>query len=182
MNAIHSLLSWNRPEAKQARAENSATAEPAPGPATEHEAKPEPAPIAEPAETETSAAPAEPASTPAATDFNYDDFATKIQDLNDAIYLQLKNVLYELRGDTLHLHPQKKITARILASEKNLQVLSSTASPIKVAIHEFGEQPSGAAQSGAAQKPKAAQKDATAAKISAIIGGEVIKDGGENPF
>ena len=108
------------------------------------------------------------------TDFDWTGFLTRVQDLNDAIYVQLKKVSYELMGNALHLYPRQKVVKNILSHKNNLQVLTDAAVNLKIVIHEAGEKPAHQAQN--------TQKDAMLAKISAIMGGEVEKDGGENPF
>ena len=105
-----------------------------------------------------------------------------MRDASEAIFSQLKNTVYEVRGGTLQIYPQKKIAERILKSARNLAVLQNLAAPVQVRIHELGDQPVGKAKSGAGIPASPAPNSAAAAKISAIMGGEVIQDGGDNPF
>ena len=69
---------------------------------------------------------------------------------------------YELKGNVLELYSSSKIARNILESKNNKKILEDVFSG-KVMI-------------------KNDRKDALVAKISDIMGGEVKKDGGENPF
>lgn len=102
--------------------------------------------------------------------FDWDNFAHKVQKLSDAVYSQLKKTEYGYDGVTLHIYPKKKIVKTILARDNNKRILVDAASGTKITIHEAGETPNNI------------PKDATLSKISAIMGGEVINDGGNNPF
>lgn len=102
--------------------------------------------------------------------FDWNSFMAKVQGLNDAIYLQLTKVQYEFDGATLHIYPMKKVIKSILSRDNNKRILSSAAENVKITIHEADESPS------------SAEKDETLSRLSAIMGGEVKNDGGENPF
>ena len=103
-------------------------------------------------------------------DFNYQTFLERIQNLNEVVYKQLQKCEYEVKGNTLHLYPKTKIIKNILTSKNNKNILTDQAGGLKIEVHEAG------------QHPESAQKDETLSKISDIMGGEVINDGGDNPF
>ncbi|MBR5647482.1 DNA polymerase III subunit gamma/tau [Candidatus Saccharibacteria bacterium] len=102
--------------------------------------------------------------------FNWNDFAEKVKNLNDAVYMQLSKTTYEFKDNELHIYPSKNIVKTILSRDNNKQILIDAAGGVKITIHDVGE------------KPKNATKNETLAKISDIMGGEVINDGGGNPF
>ncbi|MEE0887788.1 MAG: DNA polymerase III subunit gamma/tau [Candidatus Saccharimonadaceae bacterium] len=104
------------------------------------------------------------------TTFDWDTFIEKVQALNDAVYSQLMKTLYEVRGDVLHIYPERKIVKTILSRENNKRILVDAAGGIRIEIHEFGE------------KPTNAKSDEILSKISDIMGGEVQNDRGGNPF
>ena len=103
-------------------------------------------------------------------DFDWNTFVDKVQALNDAVYSQLMKTLYEVRGDALHIYPERKIVKTILSRENNKRILVDAAGGIRIEIHEFGE------------KPANAKSDEILSKISDIMGGEVQNDRGGNPF
>ena len=123
-------------------------------------------------EKQVSAASTTPNSTnPSSTDFDWEGFAGKVQELNDAVYSQLNKCGHEFRGGILYIYPKRKIVKNILSRENNKKILFDAIGPdVKITICDENETPSGA------------QTDGTLAKISAIMGGEVISDGGGNPF
>ena len=102
--------------------------------------------------------------------FDFTDYLQEIENLNEVIYKQLTKCEYELVGGVLHLYPKTKIIKNILMSKNNMSILINTAKSVKIMIHEAGEH------------PKSAVKDDTLSKISDIMGGEVVNDGGESPF
>lgn len=102
--------------------------------------------------------------------FNYDSFLADVQNLSDAVYSQLIKTKYEIVGDTLHIFPMKKIVMSILTRDNNKKILLQAARNVKITIHDANETPNGDSQ------------DKTLDKISAIMGGEVINDGGKSPF
>ena len=104
------------------------------------------------------------------TEFDWDKFTTTVQGLNDAVYLQLKKCRYDFSNGELKIYPQRKIVRTILSNDNNKQILIDAAGGVKITICEVGDTPDGAT------------KDETLAKISAIMGGEVLNDGGGNPF
>ena len=103
-------------------------------------------------------------------DFDWDGFLDRVKQKNDAIYSQLMLVSYRFTDDGLDIFPKKKVVRTILNRDNNRRVLSEEAGGVKITIHEVGEAPS------------EAKNDETLTKISDIMGGEVQKDGGGNPF
>lgn len=101
--------------------------------------------------------------------FDWQKYLGTIEQLNDVVFSYLKKCDFELNGNTLELYPSNKIAKNILESKNNKKILKDTFGG-EVAILNPGE------------KPKSFIKDAVVAKISDIMGGEVKKDGGENPF
>lgn len=104
------------------------------------------------------------------TNFNWDGFTSNVKKLNDAVYSQLIKTRHELVGQELHIYPLKKIVKNILAKDNNKNILIEAGGGVKIIIHEANE------------VPKNVKKDETMSKISDIMGGEVIDDGGNNPF
>ena len=102
--------------------------------------------------------------------FDWQGFLQKMQGLNEVIFQQLRKCEYEIVGDVLHLYPRTKIIKNILESRNNQKVLTGNVGGMKIKIHDAGEH------------PKSIKKDETLTKISDIMGGEVINDGGESPF
>ncbi len=102
--------------------------------------------------------------------FDWGAFLGKVKELNDAIYLQLLKTEHELVGDSLEIYPKKNITKTILSRDNNKHILFEAAPGVKITIHEIGE------------TPQNQSKSETLSKISDIMGGEVIQDGGESPF
>ena len=105
-----------------------------------------------------------------ASAFDWDNYLTKIDELNDAVYSQLAKCGYEYENGELKLYPKKNIVKVILSRDNNKRVLEQAAVGVKITICDVGASPS---------QPKT---DETMAKISAIMGGEVKNDGGNNPF
>ncbi len=103
-------------------------------------------------------------------DFSWNDFAGKVKELNDAIYAQLVKTTYEFKSGELHIYPSKNIVKTILARDNNKRILVDAAGGVKITIH------------GTDEKPENVAKNETLAKISDIMGGEVIDDGGGSPF
>ena len=103
-------------------------------------------------------------------DFNWDNYASAVQELNDGVYSQLIKCGHEFRNGELLIYPLKKFTHTLLSKPNNKAVLTQASNGVKITICEAGSTPSGA-------KP-----DETLSKISAIMGGEVKNDGGNNPF
>ncbi len=110
-------------------------------------------------------------STPTPTVFNWQNFATKIQNLSEVIFPQLKHCEHEIINGTLHIYPKTKICGSIIGKERNQQVLIEAANGMGIKVHKINE------------RPKSATKDATLDKFSDIMGGEVKNDdGGYDPF
>ena len=108
--------------------------------------------------------------TQASTGFDFAGFMTKMEVTSEVVYKQLARCEHEVKGDTLHLYPKTKIVKNILESKNNKQILINNVEGLKVEVHTPGEH------------PETAKKDETLNKLSAIMGGEVINDGGDNPF
>ncbi|MBQ6414436.1 DNA polymerase III subunit gamma/tau [Candidatus Saccharibacteria bacterium] len=103
--------------------------------------------------------------------FDWDRFKNRVQELNDAVYLQLQKTLHEFSGGVLHIYPKKRIVKTILSRDNNRRILTDAAgSDVKITIHDETETPSGT------------KKDETLSKMSVIMGGEVENDRGGNPF
>ena len=94
--------------------------------------------------------------------FNWQTYLDTIEKLNDVVFSYLKKCDWELAGNILELYPNSKIAKNILESKNNKKILEDA----------FGGK----------VMLKNARKDALVAKISDIMGGEVKKDGGKNPF
>lgn len=109
---------------------------------------------------------------PAASDgFIWDSFVHKVQEMNDAIYLQLIKTQYEMLDGELHIYPRKKIIKTILSRKNNKHILDNAAGRnVKITIHDEND------------TPNSVRKDETLDKMSAIMGGEVMNDGGGSPF
>ena len=102
--------------------------------------------------------------------FDWQRFASKVQELNDAVYSQLTKTKYEVTQNELHIYPLKKIVKSILGRDNNKRILVEAADGMMVIIHDADE------------KPVNQKTDETLDKISAIMGGKVQNDGGGNPF
>ena len=104
------------------------------------------------------------------TTFSWEEFLEKVKQRESGVYMKLTRVGHELNGNELHIYPNTKPTYNYLAKEHVKATLTDVAEGVKITIHEVGDAPS------------SAQKDETLDKISAIMGGEVVNDGGGNPF
>lgn len=102
--------------------------------------------------------------------FDWDDFLATVQSKNDVVYSQLKHCEHELKNGELHLYPRTKIVKNILESKNNKKILLGVNPDLGIKIHPAGEH------------PELYEKDETLSKISAIMGGEVLNDGGNSPF
>jgi len=103
-------------------------------------------------------------------DFDWGSFIDKVRGLSEAIYSQLVKTKYEYVDGTLNIYPMKNVVRNILARENNKRILVSAANGVKITIHEADESPSNE------------KKDEVLSRISGIMGGEVINDGGGSPF
>lgn len=103
-------------------------------------------------------------------DFDWDGFLDRVRQKNEAVYSQLIKTKHELTENELHIYPMKKIIKNILSRDNNKVVLVDAANGVKITIHEIDEAPGGT------------KKDEMLTKISDIMGGEVINDGGGSPF
>ena len=160
------------PTVKESRPITSVAKEPEP--ATPVVKEPEPATSVvkkpEPATPPNKKNPA-PASSPVVSDFDWQAYLDKVQALSDAVYSQLLKTQHEFDGAVLHIYPVKRIVRTILTRENNKKILfSAISNNVKITIHEISDSPTGE------------KKDETIAKISDIMGGEVINDGGTSPF
>ena len=102
--------------------------------------------------------------------FDWESYLNRVQELNDALYLQLLKCKYEYKNGEVLIYPGKTIIKTILSKSNNIQVLRQAANGVKITICEVGISPNGVKQ------------DETLSKISAIMGGEVRNDGGTSPF
>lgn len=105
------------------------------------------------------------------TAFDWGDFLDKVKSMSVMVYSQLINTKHSFDNNTLHIYPVTNTTKRILSSINNKKLLNDAISgDVKITIHDITD------------TPKTEQKDEMLKKISDIMGGEVINDGGENPF
>ncbi len=103
--------------------------------------------------------------------FDWQSFTARVQELNDAVYLQLMKTEHELIAGTLHIYPRKRIIKTILSRDNNKKILLDALSGnVKITIHDENDTPSNI------------KKDKTLNDLSAIMGGEVVNDGGGSPF
>lgn len=109
------------------------------------------------------------ASQASSIEFDWGRFLETVKGMNDAVYSQVAKSGHGVSGNTLDIYPDKKIARTILARDTNKRILIDAACGMKVVVHEVGENPNN-------------QKDALISKISDIMGGEVLNDGGGNPF
>ena len=108
---------------------------------------------------------------PPSHDFDWQGYLDKVQSLSDAVYSQLLKTQHDFDGVTLHIYPTKRIVRTILTRENNKKILFNAISDnVKITIHEISD------------LPLTEKKDETISKISDIMGGEVINDGGTSPF
>ena len=103
-------------------------------------------------------------------EFDWQAFLNKVKGLNDAVYSQLVKAKYEYRGGVLKIYPARKVAQMILSKENNLRVLVEAAGDVKITI---GDSDGGVKMEG---------EDELIAKMSGIMGGEVLDDGGSDPF
>ena len=108
--------------------------------------------------------------TPPATNlpFKWDEFVAKVKGISSALGAQLSAANYEFDGTTLKIYPDKPFAQNFLSRDKNKQILVEAAGGVKVVIGDAKANPN-------------AKKDELISKMSDIMGGEVINDGG-NPF
>ena len=102
--------------------------------------------------------------------FDWQGFLEKVQEMNDAVYLQLMKCDYEFKNGELRLYPQRKIVQNILSKDNNKRILVDAAGGVKITLCDKND-PS-----------RKVAEDETLQKISAIMGGEVRNDGGTSPF
>ena len=103
--------------------------------------------------------------------FEWQSYLDKIQSLSDAVYSQLIKTEHNFDGTTLHIYPMKRIVKTILTRENNKKILfNAIENNVKITIHEISD------------SPISQTNDETITKISDIMGGEVISDGGTSPF
>lgn len=102
--------------------------------------------------------------------FDWSDYVLKVQRLSGAVHSQLIKAQYEYVDGTLHIYPMKNVIKNILSHDNNKRILVEAGDGVKITIHEVGETPNGA------------KKDEVVDRISAIMGGEVMNDGGGSPF
>ena len=102
--------------------------------------------------------------------FDWDNLLGKIEGVSEVVHKQLAKCEHEMENNTLHLYPRTKIVKNILDKPNNKKIIVGQLGNMQLEIHEAGGH------------PKSRQKDETLDRISGIMGGEVINDGGDNPF
>lgn len=102
--------------------------------------------------------------------FDKTNLLSVIEEKNEAIFLQLKRADFEVDNGVLKIFPNSRMAETILKNKNNYSILERTVDGFKIEIEPFGE------------KPKNIKNDKMIDRISDIMGGEVKKDGGENPF
>lgn len=108
---------------------------------------------------------------PRVVNFNWEEFLNRVRELSDVVYFQLLKTTHDFNGNTLHIYPTRNIVKNILTKENNQKILYSAMNDnVKITIHDTKD------------LPENSQKDDVLTKISGIMGGEVINDGGRNPF
>ena len=104
-------------------------------------------------------------------EFAWEGFVQKVEELSDAVHSQLIKCGHEFTGDTLHLYPKRRIVKTILSRDNNKKILfDAVMQGVKITIHDIDD------------NPDEGKNDGTLSQISAIMGGEVINDGGSSPF
>ena len=103
--------------------------------------------------------------------FNWQNYLDKIQNLSEAVYTQLSKTKYSFSDGILTIYPTKRIIRSILMRENNYKILvSAIGENVKITIAE------------ADTYPKSDDSDPVLSKMSDIMGGEVVNDGGSSPF
>ena len=100
--------------------------------------------------------------------FNWATFVDAVKKVSNALGAQLSAANYEFDGTTLKIYPDKPFAQSFLSRDKNKQILVEAAGGVKVVIGDAKANPN-------------AKKDELISKMSDIMGGEVINDGGD-PF
>ena len=105
------------------------------------------------------------------SDFNWQNYLDKIQNLSDAVYTQLVKTKHSFSNNTLVIYPIKKVIRGILTRENNYKILvEALGENVKITIME------------ADIYPETKNDDQVLNKMSDIMGGKVINDGGNSPF
>ena len=102
--------------------------------------------------------------------FDWQTFVQKVKEQNEALFLQLNRARHEIIQNELHIYPQHKTARNVMMRDKNIQFMHDAAGGVKITIHELGD------------TPVNKKEDEMISKLSDIMGGEVVNDGGENPF
>ena len=100
--------------------------------------------------------------------FHWATFVGAVKKVSNALGAQLSAANYEFDGTTLKIYPDKPFAQNFLSRDKNKQILVEAAGGAKVVIGDAKANPN-------------AKKDELISKMSDIMGGEVINDGGD-PF
>ena len=104
-------------------------------------------------------------------DFDWDKFLATVLGKSDVLHSQLGRTKHSFDGEALHIYPTKKITKNIIGRENNKKILQEAAGVgVKITIHDVTD------------SPIETKNDATLSRLSDIMGGEVLNDGGGNPF
>ena len=101
--------------------------------------------------------------------FDWNDFLTKVKAESGAVYMKLSKAQHVENNDSVEIYPSSN-PAYLYLSKDNVKAILTRAAGIRVIVHAAGE------------APQNVEKDAGLAQISAIMGGEVINDGGRSPF
>ena len=100
---------------------------------------------------------------------DWDSFVAKIKGIDAGAGMHLGNCKFTVTSDSLDIYPENSFSQKILERDKAKAALHENAGGLKVKIHDFKEY-------------KNINKDELISKMSDIMGGEVINDGGNNPF
>ena len=101
--------------------------------------------------------------------FDWNGFIEKVKAASGALGLQVASTNFEVDETTLNIYPNKDFVKNNLSRDKNIKVLSECAGGLKIKICNVNEDPK-------------IKNDELISKMSDIMGGEVVNDGGGNPF
>lgn len=105
----------------------------------------------------------------ASSAFDWNEFIDKVKAVSGALGLQVASANFESDGTTLKIFPSSDFAKNNLSRDKNIKTLNECAGGLKVVICDMNENPN-------------IKNDELISKMSDIMGGEVINDGGGNPF
>ncbi|MBR6505752.1 DNA polymerase III subunit gamma/tau [Candidatus Saccharibacteria bacterium] len=101
--------------------------------------------------------------------FNWSSFSEKVKEASGALALQIASANYEVDGTTLKIYPENDFAKTFLSRDKNKKILIECADGLKVTVCDVKDNPK-------------IKNDELISKMSDIMGGEVMNDGGGNPF